>query len=65
MDSRFILLIIFYTFALFFVILLFFIPVIKFLNKQIFKAKNILSIVPVNVLLYQRNDSNLFKFFKD
>ena len=65
MDSRFILLIIFYTFALFFVILLFFIPVIKFLNEQIFKAKNILSIVPVNVLLYQRNDSNLFKFFKD
>ena len=65
MDSKFILLIIIYTFALFLVILLFFIPVIKFLNKQIFKAKNILSIVPVNVLLYQRNNDNLFKFFKD
>ena len=65
MDSKFILLIIIYAFALFFVILLFFIPVIKFLNKQIYKAKNILSIVPVNVLLYQRNNDNLFKFFKD
>ena len=65
MDSKFILLIIIYTFSLFFVIILFFIPVIKFLNKQIYKAKNILSIVPVNVLLYQKNNSNLFKFFKD
>ena len=65
MDSTFILLIIIYAFALFFFVLLFFIPVIKFLNKQIYKAKNILSIVPVNVLLYQRNNAYLFKFFKD
>ena len=38
---------------------------VKFLNKQIYKAKNILSIVPINALLYQKSNRNLFKFFND
>ena len=64
-DSYFVLLIIIYSLLLFLIIIIFFIPTIKFLNKQIYKAKNILSIVPVNILLYQKNNRNLFKFFKD
>ena len=64
-DSYFVLLIIIYSLLLFLIIIIFFVPTIKFLNKQIYKAKNILSIVPVNILLYQKNNRNLFKFFKD
>ena len=64
-DSYFILLIIIYTLSLSLLIVLFYIPVIKFLNKQIYKAKNILSIVPINVLLYQKSNINLFKFFNE
>ena len=64
-DSSFVLLIIIYSLLLFLIIIIFFVPTIKFLNKQIYKAKNILSIVPVNILLYQKNNRNLFKFFKD
>ena len=64
-NSYFILLTILYVLALCLMILIFIVPMIKFLNKQIYTAKNILSIVPVNVLLYQRNNSNLFRFFKD
>ena len=64
-NSYFIILIIIYVLLLCLLILVFFIPVIKFLNKQIYKAKNILSIVPINVLLYQKSNINLFKFFND
>ena len=64
-NSQFVLLIIIYSLSLFFIIIIFFVPMIKFLNKQIYKAKNILSIVPINILLYQKNNRNLFKFFKD
>ena len=64
-DSYFILLIIIYTLSLCLFVLVFLLPMIKFLNKQIYKAKNILSIVPINVLLYQRSNINLFKFFND
>ena len=64
-NSYFILLIIIYALFLCLLIIVFFIPVIKFLNKQIYKAKNILSIVPINVLLYQKSNINLFKFFND
>ena len=64
-NSHFILLIIVYILTFSLIILLFFIPMIKFLNKQIYKAKNILSIVPINALLYQRNTRYLFKFFND
>ena len=64
-DSHFLLLIILYSLSLCLVIIVFFLPMIKFLNKQIYKAKNILSIVPINVLLYQRSNRNLFKFFND
>ena len=64
-DSYFILLIILYTLSLCLFCLVFLFPMIKFLNKQIYKAKNILSIVPINVLLYQKSNINLFKFFND
>ena len=64
-DSHFILLIIIYVLTLCLIILAFFIPMVKFLNKQIYKAKNILSIVPINILLYQRSNRNLFKFFNN
>ena len=64
-NSFFILLIIIYILVSFIIIISFFIPMIKYLNKQIYKAKNILSIVPINVLIYQTNNRKLFKFFND
>ena len=64
-NSHFILLIIIYILSTSIIYIFFFIPMVKFLNKQIYKAKNILSIVPINALLYQKSNRNLFKFFND
>ena len=64
-NSHFILLIIMYILSTSIIYIIFFIPMVKFLNKQIYKAKNILSIVPINALLYQKSNRNLFKFFND
>ena len=60
-DFYFILCFIIYMLALSIIIFLCLIPLIKFLNEQIYQTKNILSIIPINFLVYN-NDSliNLF-----
>ena len=40
-------------------------PLINFLNKQIYKAKNIISILPINLLIYNNNIKSLINLFID
>ena len=58
-----ILLIIIYLLILSFIFFLLFNLIIKILNDQVFKAKNMLSIVPISILVYQNNNESFFGLF--
>ena len=58
-----ILLIIIYLLILSFIFFLFFNLIIKILNDQVFKAKNMLSIVPISILTYQNNNESFLSLF--
>ena len=54
-NSYFILLIILYILFLSIIFFAFIIPMITFFDKQIYNSKNILSIIPLNILIYHSN----------
>ena len=64
-DFYFILSIILYIFVLSIIFFACFLPLIRYLNKQIYRAKNMLSIIPINVLIYKSKATSLTNLFID